>query len=212
MRFRIEPVRLTLADAVVDPASWALTVRKSGWRDSAGVFGPEDSFDGVSSKGRRGRGRRTRGESAIVYGRLLELTATVRESDAVGLELFRSSISFQYMTGQSRASLAKRIAQRLKKRRPKNYGARLGGETCVSGNQNGNPRTRLDSQYQRLPTWKRKAMIRSNDQLMNWQMLQQECAEIQTRARELAWGAGQGLVYKRVINAPATVGSKMRTR
>lgn len=115
MRFRIEPVRLTLADAVVDPASWALTVRKSGWRDSAGVFGPEDSFDGVSSKGRRGRGRRTRGESAIVCGRLLELTATVRESDAVGLELFRSSISFQYMTGQSRASLAKRIAQRPKK-------------------------------------------------------------------------------------------------
>jgi hypothetical protein len=69
VRFKIEPVRLTLVElgAVSAPGAF----RKSALEGSLGVGGAEDSLDaGVTSKARRGRGRRMRGCSAIVYGRL----------------------------------------------------------------------------------------------------------------------------------------------
>lgn len=70
VRFKIEPVRLTLVelDAVSAPGGF----RKSAFAGSLGVGGALDSLDGgVTSKGRRGRGRRMRGCSAIVYGWVL---------------------------------------------------------------------------------------------------------------------------------------------
>jgi hypothetical protein len=69
VRFKIEPVRLTLAELGAVSAPGGL--RKSALEGSLGVGGAEDSLDaGVTSKARLGRGRRMRGSSAIVYGRL----------------------------------------------------------------------------------------------------------------------------------------------
>lgn len=69
VRFKIEPVRLTLVE--LDAVSAFGRFRKSALAGSLGVGGAVDSLDaGVTSKGRRGRGRRMRGCSAIVYGRV----------------------------------------------------------------------------------------------------------------------------------------------
>lgn len=69
VRFKIEPVRLTLVE--LDDVSAFGRFRKSALAGSLGVGGAVDSLEaGVTSKGRRGRGRRMRGCSAIVYGRV----------------------------------------------------------------------------------------------------------------------------------------------
>lgn len=76
VKFRIEPVRLTLVELDSGPWPCGLGLRKSALglvlATSAGVGGPDDSVDaGATSNARRGRGRRIRGCSAIVYGRLV---------------------------------------------------------------------------------------------------------------------------------------------
>jgi hypothetical protein len=79
----MEPVRLTLVE--VDSVSWALGFSRSALEVSAGVGGPDDSFEaGVISNGRLGRGRKTRGASAIVYWRLIFVLFTLTRPLVLG--------------------------------------------------------------------------------------------------------------------------------